>query len=116
MRHRIFVTGIRPEVLRWTLAYQSLHGAVDLRNRRIHITGSRLLHSAEAQHIPRTPGQTLAPGQSRDANRAMLLAAAAAAGARATDLGIARDSAERVEAALDDALSKGVDILITTGA
>jgi gephyrin len=60
----------------------------------------------------------LAPGQVRDANRAMLLAAAQSAGAAAattTDLGIARDSAEVVEAALDRAIELGVDILLTTG-
>ena len=60
----------------------------------------------------------LAPGQVRDANRAMLLAAAQSAGTAAattTDLGIARDSAEVVEAALDRAIELGVDILLTTG-
>lgn len=35
----------------------------------------------------------LQPGQIRDANRSMLLAAAASAGAAAVDLGIARDTA-----------------------
>ncbi|EFN52667.1 hypothetical protein CHLNCDRAFT_58800 [Chlorella variabilis] len=57
----------------------------------------------------------LQPGQIRDANRAMLLAAAAGTGARATDLGIARDTAANVEAALDRAVAEGADILITTG-
>lgn len=57
----------------------------------------------------------LAPGQVRDANRAMLLAAAQSAGAATTDLGIARDSAEVVEAAIDRAIELGVDILLTTG-
>jgi len=37
------------------------------------------------------PGQTLAPGQIRDCNRPMLCAAAAQAGARVIDLGIAHD-------------------------
>ena len=45
----------------------------------------------------------------------MLLAAAAGTGARATDLGIARDTAANVEAALDRAVAEGADILITTG-
>jgi hypothetical protein len=45
----------------------------------------------------------------------MLLAAAAGTGARATDLGIARDTAANVEAALDRAISEGADVLITTG-
>ncbi|KAL4436361.1 hypothetical protein ABPG77_009923 [Micractinium sp. CCAP 211/92] len=54
-------------------------------------------------------------GQIRDANRAMLLAAAAGTGARATDLGIARDTAANVEAALDRAIAEGADVLLTTG-
>jgi gephyrin len=58
---------------------------------------------------------SLPPGKVRDANRAMLLAAAAAAGADATDLGIAADSAAGVEAALDAALAAGADVLLTTG-
>ena len=57
----------------------------------------------------------LGPGQVRDANRAMLLAAAAATGAAVTDVGIARDSAAVVEAALDAALAAGADVLLTTG-
>jgi hypothetical protein len=45
----------------------------------------------------------------------MLLAAAAGTGAKVTDVGIARDTAANVEAALDKAISEGADILITTG-
>jgi len=59
--------------------------------------------------------QSLTPGKVRDANRAMLLAAAHGAGARTLDLGIAADSAEQVEAALDKAISAGADVLLTTG-
>jgi gephyrin len=57
----------------------------------------------------------LTPGKIRDANRAMLLAAAAETGAKVTDLGIAADTAEQVEAALDAALSAGADVVLTTG-
>ncbi|KAI7845411.1 hypothetical protein COHA_001116 [Chlorella ohadii] len=58
---------------------------------------------------------TLQLGQIRDANRAMLLAAAAGTGAKVTDLGIARDTAANVEAALDRAIAEGADVLLTTG-
>lgn len=57
----------------------------------------------------------LAPGQVRDANRAMLLAAAASHGAKVTDLGIVKDSMQLVEAAVDRALDIGADILLTSG-
>jgi hypothetical protein len=64
-----------------------------------------------------TPSHPLpaCPPACRDANRAMLLAAAASTGALVTDLGIARDTAANVEAALDRAISEGADVLITTG-
>ncbi|GBF94452.1 molybdopterin biosynthesis, partial [Raphidocelis subcapitata] len=55
------------------------------------------------------------PGQIRDCNRAMLLAAAAAAGAGTVDLGIARDGEGDVEGAFARALAAGVDVLITSG-
>ncbi|KAL4517973.1 hypothetical protein Ndes2526A_g02339 [Nannochloris sp. 'desiccata'] len=57
----------------------------------------------------------LTPGKIRDANRAMLLAAAVETGAKVTDLGIAADTAQQVEAALDKALSAGADVVLTTG-
>jgi gephyrin len=57
----------------------------------------------------------LTPGKIRDANRAMLLAAAAETGAKVTDLGIAADTAQQVEAALDAALAAGADVVLTTG-
>lgn len=59
--------------------------------------------------------QQLGPGQIRDCNRAMLLAAAAAAGARAVDLGIARDVEGHLEGCLDRAIESGVDVLVTSG-
>lgn len=59
---------------------------------------------------------TLGPGQIRDANRSMLLAAAKGAGARVTDLGIARDTPGDVEACFQRAIDDHVDVLITTGA
>ena len=59
--------------------------------------------------------ERLGPGQIRDANRSMLLAAAAAAGAETVDLGIARDAEGAVEACFDRAVEAQVDVLITTG-
>lgn len=61
------------------------------------------------------PEASPAPGQIRDCNRAMLLAAAAAAGAGTVDLGIARDGEGDVEGAFARALEAGVDVLITSG-
>ena len=59
--------------------------------------------------------ERLGPGQIRDANRSMLLAAAAVGGAEILDLGIARDTAGDVEACFDRAVAAHVDVLITTG-
>ncbi|KAJ1491378.1 hypothetical protein T484DRAFT_1774519 [Baffinella frigidus] len=44
----------------------------------------------------------------------MLLAACAAEGAQARDLGIISDDASRLEAALDAAMDAGVDVIITS--
>jgi gephyrin len=60
---------------------------------------------------PNPPG----PGQIRDCNRAMLLAAAEAAGATAVDLGIARDEGGDLSACLSKARAAGADILVTSG-
>lgn len=61
---------------------------------------------------------SLPPGAIRDANRPMLLAAAAGAGAACMDLGIVRDSEglPGLEAALHTAVDGGADVLITSGA
>ena len=59
--------------------------------------------------------QQLQAGQIRDANRPMLLAAARQAGAKTSDLGIARDTQEHVEASFNEAASRRVDVLLTTG-
>ena len=59
--------------------------------------------------------QQLQPGQIRDANRAMLVAASKQAGARVIDLGIARDTEGHVQACLEKAISQQVDVLISTG-
>ena len=59
--------------------------------------------------------QNLGPGQIRDANRSMLLAAASSAGADVIDLGIARDTEGEVEACFENAVSQGADVLITSG-
>jgi gephyrin len=58
----------------------------------------------------------LGPGQIRDCNRAMLLAAARAAGAAAVDLGIARDGEGDLEGAVSRAAAARADVLITSGA
>eukprot|EP00889_Picochlorum_renovo_P002714 jgi/Picre1/29744/NNA_005126.t1 len=59
--------------------------------------------------------ESLPKGKVRDANRAMLVSAVSASGARALDMGIARDTEENIEKALDEAMSLGADIIITTG-
>mmetsp|Transcript_30274 Transcript_30274/g.77729 ORF Transcript_30274/g.77729 Transcript_30274/m.77729 type:complete len:457 (+) Transcript_30274:179-1549(+) len=59
--------------------------------------------------------QALEHGQIRDSNRAMLVAACQGAGARVTDLGIARDAEGQLEGLLDKAIQEGVNILVTSG-
>ena len=62
------------------------------------------------------PGtEQLGPGQIRDCNRAMLLAAAAAAGGEVVDLGIARDVEGHLEGCVDKALAVGADVRVTSG-
>jgi gephyrin len=60
------------------------------------------------------PGQPLGPGQIRDSNRAMLLAAVRAAGGTPVDLGIARDTLHDLEARVAEGLAR-TDILLTSG-
>ena len=60
------------------------------------------------------PGDRLGPGQIRDSNRAMLLAAIEAVGGEPVDLGIAEDSQEALEARVQDGLAQA-DILLTSG-
>lgn len=57
----------------------------------------------------------LGPGQIRDANRSMLMAAAANAGAKVTDLGVARDAEGELMARFKAAIDGGIDVLITSG-
>jgi len=59
--------------------------------------------------------ESLPLGKVRDANRAMLLAAVAEVGASPIDMGIARDSEAVVERTIEDAISQGADVLISTG-
>lgn len=59
--------------------------------------------------------QILGPGQIRDANRSMMLAAASSAGAEVIDLGIARDTRGDVEACFAEAVAQEADVLITSG-
>ena len=60
------------------------------------------------------PGEALGPGQIRDSNRAMLLAAIEAVGGEPVDLGISGDSQEALEARVQDGLAQA-DILLTSG-
>ena len=60
------------------------------------------------------PGEPLGPGQIRDSNRAMLVAAIYAAGGEPIDLGISGDSQEALEARVQDGLARA-DILLTSG-
>lgn len=57
----------------------------------------------------------LTRGQIRDSNRAMLLAATSQQECQVLDLGIVRDSEKEIEKVLEDAVSSGVNILITSG-
>uniref|UniRef100_A0A7S0UQY7 Molybdopterin biosynthesis protein CNX1 n=1 Tax=Polytomella parva TaxID=51329 RepID=A0A7S0UQY7_9CHLO len=61
------------------------------------------------------PDSKPAPGQIRDANRALLLAALSKAGADTLDLGIAKDTEGHLEACLARALAADVDVFITSG-
>ena len=54
-------------------------------------------------------------GRIFDANRPMLLAAAAEAGATTTDLGVARDDPEELAEAIRRAMEAGADVLVTSG-
>ena len=60
------------------------------------------------------PGEPLGPGQIRDSNRAMLVAAIYAAGGEPIDLGISGDTQEALEARVQDGLARA-DILLTSG-
>ncbi|KXZ48662.1 hypothetical protein GPECTOR_26g565 [Gonium pectorale] len=86
-------------------------GAVQL---RVHATPKvAVLSTGDEVVDPAT--RPLGPGQIRDANRSMLLAAAARAGAEAVDLGVARDTAGHLEGCLAAAIAQRVDVLITSG-
>lgn len=57
----------------------------------------------------------LGPGQIRDSNRYSLLALTREAGARAVDLGVARDDEGAITAALERAFDHGCDAVVTSG-
>eukprot|EP00892_Ulva_mutabilis_P000348 jgi/Ulvmu1/10313/UM060_0115.1 len=57
----------------------------------------------------------LGPGQIRDSNRRMLLAAVAAAGYPVMDLGIAGDEEGKLDGTVRKALDAGADVIITSG-
>lgn len=60
------------------------------------------------------PGDPPGPGQIRDSNRAMLLAAIGAVGGEPVDLGISGDTQEALEARVEQGLEQA-DILLTSG-
>lgn len=60
------------------------------------------------------PGEALGPGQIRDSNRAMLLAAIRAVGGEPVDLGISGDTQEALELRVHRGLTQA-DILLTSG-
>lgn len=60
------------------------------------------------------PDATPGPGQIRDSNRAMLVAAIVAAGGEALDLGIAGDEVDEIRARVERGLREA-DILLTSG-
>lgn len=60
------------------------------------------------------PGEPLGPGQIRDSNRAMLVAAIYATGGEPIDLGISGDTQEALEARVQEGLAQA-DILLTSG-
>ena len=60
------------------------------------------------------PGESLGPGQIRDSNRAMLLAAICATGGEPVDLGISGDTQEALESRVQQGLDRA-DILLTSG-
>ncbi len=60
------------------------------------------------------PGNPLGPGQIRDSNRAMLVAAIDAVGGEPVDLGISGDSQEALETRVQEGLAQA-DILISSG-
>ena len=61
------------------------------------------------------PGQTPGPGQIVSSNSIALAALLSRAGADVSDLGIARDTPEALEEALDRALALAPDLLVTIG-
>lgn len=60
------------------------------------------------------PGTSLGPGQIRDSNRAMLIAAIQAVGGEAVDLGISGDDQASLEASVQRGLANA-DVLLTSG-
>ncbi|KAG9457381.1 hypothetical protein H6P81_001889 [Aristolochia fimbriata] len=59
--------------------------------------------------------KSLSPGQIRDSNRPMLLAAAVQQKCETIDLGVASDSSEDLERILDASVSSGADIILSSG-
>ncbi|KAL6002818.1 calnexin Cnx1 [Asimina triloba] len=59
--------------------------------------------------------QNLSYGQIRDSNRAMLLAAALQHQCKVVDLGIAHDNEDDIDRVLDNVISSGIDVLLTSG-
>ena len=61
------------------------------------------------------PGRPLDPGKIRNTNGPLLLAALGRLGCLAEDRGLVRDDPEQLRASLSSALSRNLDLLLTTG-
>lgn len=61
-----------------------------------------------------TPNDPLEPGKIRDSNGYTITAAAHSLGTRATYLGISRDTTEAVRAKLEEAISMGADVILSS--
>ena len=91
-----------------SLAASANHATLDVFRRplvAILATGNELL----------PPGSKLGPGQIIASNAYGVAAISKAAGARALDLGIARDTPEAISEALDRAEAAGADVIVTLG-
>ncbi|KAI5667091.1 hypothetical protein M9H77_16944 [Catharanthus roseus] len=81
---------------------------------KIYPTPSVALFSTGDELVEPT-AECLTHGQIRDSNRAMILAAASQQQCKVHDLGIVHDNEQDIERVLENAISSGVDIIITSG-
>lgn len=79
-------------------------------------TGDELIAAGEpADDCTLPPSAPLPPGAIRDANRPLLLAAAASEGCEVIDLGVASDDERQTDEAVERALGEGAHVLIVSG-